>query len=152
MAGRFFDILARAASLSPQDWHYFLTAIKELFLARIRHKTQPIAEIVAQLQEAGTASQEQAHGNVDVAQVSWAIGAAAARVPWRADCLVRAMAAHRWLRRYHCRPQFFLGVQIHKIGHFQAHAWLRCDGVAVTGGSGNGFTVLLSPPRERTPV
>jgi hypothetical protein len=151
MTGRFFVSLRRAAGLPVQDWRYFVTAIKELFLARIRHGTQPTAKILSQLQEAGTASPEQAHG-INVAQVSWAIGAAAARMPWRADCLVQAMAADRWLKRYRYDPQFFLGIQIHKPGLFQAHAWLRCNGVAVTGGSGSGFTVLLAPPQERTHV
>jgi hypothetical protein len=151
MAGPFFNSLQRAVGLPVSDWRYFFTAIKELLLARIRHGIQPIAKILAQLQEAGTASQDQAHGNIDVARVSWAISAAAARVPWRADCLVQAMAADRWLRRYNCHPQFFLGAQI-QTGYFQAHAWLRCDGAAVTGGSGDEFIVLLAPTREGAPV
>jgi Transglutaminase-like superfamily len=150
MAGRLVISLRRAAGLPVRDWHYFFIAIKELFLARIRHGTQPMAKILADLHEAGMASP--VHGDVNVAQVSWAIGAAAARVPWRADCLVQAMAAHRWLRRHRCHPQFFLGAQIHRTGLFQAHAWLRCNGVAVTGGSGNEFTALLAPAQDRTPL
>jgi hypothetical protein len=78
--------------------------------------------------------------------LSWAIGAAAARVPWRSDCLLRVMAADRWLRRYGHEPEFFLGAAKVETGQLGAHAWLRCGDVTVTGGSGKEFTELMMPP------
>ena len=66
-------------------------------------------------------------------RLSWAIGAAAARVPWRSDCLLQAMAADRWLRRCGMQPEFFLGVTKDAGGQLEAHAWLRCGDAMVTG-------------------
>src|SRR5262245_47751653 len=116
----------RAADLSFQDWQYLATAVKELFIARFRHAIQSVGKILSELQEEGLQADNNARGKVDVARLSWAIGAAAARVPWRSDCLPQAMAAHRWLRRYGLRPEFFVGVAKRKDGHVEAHAWLRC--------------------------
>ena len=147
MSGRVFHKLARAGDLSLTDWRYLATAVQELFLARIRHGAQPIGRILRELQEAGVPYQGGAKGDVDLARLSWAVNAAAARVPWRSDCLVRVMAADRWLRRCQFRPDFYLGAGKNQVGEFEAHAWLHCNGIMVTGGHGEGFATLISPSR-----
>ena len=63
----------------------------------------------------------------------------------RSDCLLKAMAADRWLRRCQLHPSFFLGVAKNEAGHFAAHAWLRLNGTVVTGGDGEEFVTLISP-------
>jgi hypothetical protein len=74
-----------------------------------------------------------------VARISWVISAAASRLPWRSDCLLRAIAAVRWLRRLKLRPDFYLGATKDANGVFKAHAWLYCGDVIVTGGSGESI-------------
>jgi hypothetical protein len=122
---------------------YLVRAIIELAHARLRHAILPASAILAALQQ----GQSEVKGNetqpIDVRLVAWAIAAAAGRVPWRADCLICAMAADRWLRRQGRQPEFVLGVAT-KGGTFQAHAWLRCEGMAVTGGTGVGFSPVLA--------
>jgi hypothetical protein len=136
--------VAKLRSLSFGDWLALATAGKELLLARIRFAIVPAAGIVNSLKDAPQ-DQADASGSCNAARVSWAVDAVAARVPWRADCLLRAMAADRWLRRCGERPQFFIGVA--KDGEaFRAHAWLRCHGVTVTGGDGAEFTEIITPP------
>ena len=49
----------------------------------------------------------------------------------RWDCLLQAVAADRWLRRYGMQPKFFVGVQKDTRGQLEAHAWLRCGDVIV---------------------
>jgi hypothetical protein len=55
------------------------------------------------------------------------------------------MAADRWLRRYGMQPQFFVGVAKDAHGRLEAHAWLCCDDVTVTGGDGREFTAVIEP-------
>src|SRR5262245_44559583 len=97
------------------------------------------------MQDVQMRSDASSEGEVNLARLSWAICAAAARVPWRSDCLPQAMAAERWLRRYGMRPHFFVGVAKDAHGRLEAHAWLRCDDVTVTGGYGQKFTTFIEP-------
>jgi hypothetical protein len=60
------------------------------------------------------------------------------------------MAADRWLRRCQLHPSFFLGVAKNEGGRFTAHAWLRLNGTVVTGGDGEEFVSLISPPLEQS--
>lgn len=66
-------------------------------------------------------------------RISWAIAAAANRVPWRADCLVQAMAAARWLRRHDCGWRLLIGVRRSTSGGLEAHAWLSSADTVITG-------------------
>ena len=145
MASRIASASRRAADLSLQDWRYLAIAVKELLIARIRHASQPVGKILHDLQDERLQSNGDTRGEVDLARLSWAIGAAAARVPWRSDCLLQAMAADRWLRRYGMQPKFFVGVQKDAGGQLEAHAWLRCGDVIVTGANSRNFTTLVEP-------
>ena len=75
-------------------------------MARIRHASQPVGKILRELQDKRMQSDGDTRGEVDLLRLSWAIGAAAARIPWRSDCLLQAMAADRWLRRCGMQPEF----------------------------------------------
>jgi hypothetical protein len=135
----------RAADLSLQDWRYLAIAVKELLIARIRHASQPVGKILQELQDERLQSDGDTRGEVDLARLSWAISAAAAKLPWRSDCVLQAMAADRWLRQCGMQPKFFVGVAKDAGGNLGAHAWLQCDGVTVTGANGQNFTCLIEP-------
>lgn len=82
-----------------------------------------------------------------VERVAYAIPRVAARVPWRADCLVQAMAAKRWLAAKGISSTIHFGVPRHKAEGFEAHAWLTAGERLVTGGDISGFV-----PLERQPL
>jgi hypothetical protein len=67
------------------------------------------------------------------------------RVPWRADCLVQAMAAQHWLRRHGLESRIAIGVRERGEGPFEAHAWLMCGDIAVTGGDIREYVPLQMP-------
>lgn len=135
----------RLCDLSARDWLYLAIAAGELARARIVFAVRPAGATVAHLQAGGArASNERA---VDLARLSWAIGAVGARAPWRADCLVQAMAAAHWLGRHGVRWAFYLGVAPAE-GTIAAHAWLRVGDTMVTGGDGAAFTQLVAPGRR----
>ena len=143
MAGRIVETLQRAKALSVRDWRYLGIAVWELFLARIRHATEPIGTILRELKSERPPCQSGKATEVDMMRLSWALDAAATLVPWRSDCLIKVMAADSWLRRYGLTPEFFLGVTKDSMGTFGAHAWLRCDDVNVTGGRTDEFTPIM---------
>ena len=150
MASRIASTAKRAAGLSLLDWRYLAIAIKELLVARIRHATQPVGKILRELQDTRMQSDGDTRGEVDLLRLSWAIGAAAARIPWRSDCLLQAMAADRWLRRCGMQSEFFVGVAKDAGGKLKAHAWLRCGDAMVTGADDRNFTNLMEPISRAT--
>jgi hypothetical protein len=152
MVGYIAESLKRVANLSFLDWRYLTIAVKELLIARIRYAARPIGEILRELQgeglppEGGSRSRA---SDVDATRLSWAIGAVAARVPWRSDCLLQVMAADRWLRRRQLRPDFFLGVSKNSAGTLKAHAWLSFGKGAMITCNSVAFTALLEPSVRR---
>ena len=49
--------------------------------------------------------------------------------PWRHSCLRRAVVLAALLRRSGRDAEVVIGVRRAPAGGFEAHAWLRCDGV-----------------------
>jgi hypothetical protein len=81
-----------------------LEAIWQLAVARVRLARAPVGAILEDL-GSGAASWQATTGDVEAA-IARAITSAAARVPWRSDCLLQAMAASAMLRkRNHLKPR-----------------------------------------------
>ena len=76
-----------------------------------------------------------------VERVAYVLPRMAARVPWRSDCLVQALAARRWLARAGVASDVCVGVRKDEQG-FQAHAWLRVGERIVTGGDISSYAEL----------
>lgn len=66
--------------------------------------------------------------------------------PWKSECLVQAMVAAWWLRRYRIPYVIYLGAM--KGGaerELMAHAWLKVGRAVITGREGhNAYPVLLA--------
>ncbi len=116
--------------LSARELAAIATACRLLAQARIDLARQPVRLVLEDL--ASPPSQLPVSGH-QAKLVSWAIAAAAVRVPWRADCLIRAMAAARWLRREGAVWKLSIGVRREPDGRLGAHAWLESGGVVITG-------------------
>jgi Transglutaminase-like superfamily len=69
----------------------------------------------------------------------------AARVPWRSDCLVQALAGQQWLAREGIASEIVVGTAKHADGSFLSHAWLRHDSRIVLGGDISLYSPLLTP-------
>lgn len=81
-----------------------------------------------------------------VRRVAFAIPRVAARVPWRSDCLVQAVAGQRWLASLGIESTLSIGVRKTVEHGFEAHAWLKVGEESVTGGDVSTFSVLSMPP------
>ena len=145
--------IKRAAQLTLADWRYLTIATAELLAARIRLSAVATEKILRELQAPLLVPIRQPKSplsNNDVERLSWAIVVAAQHVPWRSDCLIRTIAADRWLRRHHLQPNFYLGVAIDEQGVFAAHAWLRYGDISVTGGRYDQYAKLIEPEDQGT--
>jgi Transglutaminase-like superfamily len=69
-------------------------------------------------------------------RISWAVRAAARRVPGNNRCLVQALAAAALARLSRVPTTLYLGVARNGQGRLEAHAWLRCGSRILTGRSG----------------
>jgi Transglutaminase-like superfamily len=146
---RIAHLIGRARAQSVADWRYLAIAVKELLLARAAHAVRPAGRIIETLQARNSvsgAAVTAAPNTLELTRRSRAILTAASLVPWRADCLPQAMAADRWLRRDGLRPEFHIGVAKDAGGLLQAHAWLTCGGVTVTGGDASAFATFPGRP------
>ena len=78
-------------------------------------------------------------------EAAFIISRVAARVPWRSDCLVQALAGQRWLARQGIASEIVVGTAKGADGTFDAHAWLRQGDRIVLGGDISRFQPLLEP-------
>ena len=129
--------------LAALDWPIaadLLRAGLELGLARLRLTSHDArASIAAPPSEIPKLDARQAKF---VDRVAFAIPRVAARLPWRADCLVQALAARHWLGRHRVASTLTLGVRRDKPVHFDAHAWLTTGDRIVTGGDLSEYVPL----------
>jgi hypothetical protein len=137
--------IRRAAQFSRSDWRYLTIATLELLAARILLVAVAAEKILVGLQAPLSGPPRQQKADIDVERLSWAIGVAAQTVPWRSDCLIKTIAADRWLRRHHLQPDFYLGVTKDEKGVFAAHAWLCYGDLTVTGGKHDQYSKLIEP-------
>jgi hypothetical protein len=142
-------VLARALGLRRRDWRDLAIATFELGLARVRIATSDRAVLLQPSTMAGTAS---SGADERVERVRLAVARASHRLPWRADCLVQALAARRWLRRLGVDTSLCIGVPDGKRGQFEAHAWLTHGDKVITGGDISSYIPILeSTAAERRP-
>ena len=83
--------------------------------------------------------------NEYTARTTWAVEAMSRWAPWECKCLVQAITGKMMLRRRGVPSSLFLGVRKNESGGLEAHAWLKCGDVFVTGEPGHEtFTVVSS--------
>ncbi len=81
-------------------------------------------------------------------EIAFFINRMAARVPWRADCLVQALAGQRWLAQAGIASEIVVGTARREDGSFASHAWLRQQGRIVLGGDISTFRPMVGPDED----
>lgn len=76
-------------------------------------------------------------------KIAFVVPRLAARLPWRADCLVQALAGQRMLLRRGLATSIVVGTAKQADGTFEAHAWLLHGDIVVLGGDISRFEPLL---------
>ena len=135
------SLVARARHLTAGEWLDLPVAMFELGRARLRLSKMDAASLLGA--DSGAPAVRPPVGQDDrLARVSRAIERVSSRLPWRADCLVQAIAAQRWLRRHKFVTQIVVGARERDQDPFEAHAWLTCGDVIVTGGDVRTYAAL----------
>ena len=70
--------------------------------------------------------------------VAFHVGRITRHTPWQSKCFVQALTAQKLLLNKGIESTLYMGVK-HEDGVMKAHAWLRCGGLYVTGGTGDDF-------------
>ena len=134
---------SRALRLPRGSWRTLGRAMVELALARIRlgadHSGHFREARATRRSPSSALTNDQA---LLVDQVAFAIPRVAHRMPWRADCLVQALAGERWLRRRGVSAHIVIGVHQTGPAPLDAHAWLKAGDRIVTGGDVSTFIPL----------
>jgi Transglutaminase-like superfamily len=133
--------------LSDAGWliAFGLRGLIELVRARVAFdRLEPRAILARNQQVAAIARTDP--GSVSpalVARIGYVIPRISARLPWRSDCVIQAMAAQRWLATYGLASEIQIGVERPEGAPFGAHAWLMHNGAVVTGGDIARYDLLV---------
>ena len=73
--------------------------------------------------------------------VSYAVDNVCSKTAWESRCLVRALTAQHLLKKKKIASTMYLGCKLEE-GQMVAHAWLRVGKMFVTGGNGEGYSVV----------
>jgi hypothetical protein len=124
--------LNKLLSLPYERVGYLALASVLLGLARRKHTRDPVAQLIHEIK--APLNVNSPTNPMLVAEIAWALQTAAFRVPWRADCLVRAIAARFWAQRAGLPFEFHLGVSRDPAGQLEAHAWTKSGLALLSGG------------------
>jgi hypothetical protein len=111
-----------------------LEALVYLGLGRVM-KAVPFSR-VAPFLGSRTAETPKVHNPSDenaIHQISQAVRVMSRHTVWESQCLVRAIAAKKMLKRRGIESTLYLGTARDEKGNMIAHAWLRCGSSYVTG-------------------
>lgn len=124
--------------LGPRGWGDLARGVVELAIARwlLAHR-----EVRKLIEPADRGIPQASVDRSIIDRVGYAIPRLGPRVPWRADCLVQALAARRWLAREGVASDLVIGVR--NDGGFAAHAWLKVGSTVVTGSPIEAYVPLL---------
>lgn len=76
--------------------------------------------------------------------IGWAVAAASRHTLYPSTCLMQAMSGMRMLRRRHIPATLYFGVNSAAGSGLQAHAWLVCGTVVLTGAEGRSDYRVVS--------
>jgi hypothetical protein len=136
----------RLARLERGDLLLLGEALVTLALCSAAIKVLPFRRLAA-MAGGRSSSGLPAEGEARARKVRWAVNAWARRVPWRAVCFQRGLAAHLMLRRRGLPSLLHYGAAQAPGEALKAHVWVTLDGADVTGGDEAGrFTRIATFP------
>ena len=134
--------------MDRQDRLLLIEALATLSVASLAIRFLPFRRVVMVV-TAGVSDRSVGRDERDILirRIVWALGACANRVPWKALCFQRGLAAHLMLRRRGLDSVLHYGVANVPDGALRAHVWITQGGQFVVGGEEAGaFTCLATFP------
>jgi hypothetical protein len=142
--------LPRLDRLTPRDWLLAGEALAALAWASLAIALLPFRKVAAAASKPSTPPVAGLDAGLP-GRIRWAVDAWGRRVPWRAVCFQRGLAAHRMLRRRGYGSILHYGVAQEAAKGLSAHVWVSLDGQTVIGGEeAPNFTCLATFPEQRS--
>ena len=144
------DIFSKLRRLSRQDRLLLMQAIFWLAIAGLAISTLSFHRVgLLAARSVRCAAPPDDVRLAKINRIRWAIGAAAARVPWRALCFQQGLAAQWMLRRRGIASVLYYGAAQDEQKGLLAHVWVRDGDVDVIGGEiAPRFAVLATFPPQ----
>jgi hypothetical protein len=138
----FQNHLQRARNFLNYPWQDQRLIVKTyilLGLARLAIKTVKFERLVGYLGTSMVESPVEAPGPHlrEARRIAWAVHTASQYTPWNSNCFPQAIAAKVLLRQRGIQSTLYLGAAFKAHAEMEAHAWLRCGRLYVTGGKGH---------------
>jgi hypothetical protein len=142
--------LRKLAALSWADRWLLLQVFVLLGVARLALRLIPFRRLARSLGPLQTETPPDAPTEhlAQARRIALAVARVSPHTPWTSNCFPQALVAKFWLRRRQISTTLYLGVALNKSEasaqtEMEAHAWLRCGPLPVTGGRGHEcFTVV----------
>lgn len=131
--------MGKALRLGPLVWFDIVRATVELAWANRKLGSRTARDLLSGPEQAP--SQLSPAQSILVDRVAYVVPRMGELVPWRADCLIQALAAQRWLAGSGIASQICIGVR--REAEFEAHAWLKVGDRLVTGGDISSYAPLI---------
>ncbi len=130
---------------------YALRGLFELIRARLVFDRLEAAEIPQRNRASFAAARAAppAGAAAVMERIAFVLPRISARLPWRSDCLIQAIAAQNWLSAKGLASEIRIGVEKADTTGFGAHAWLVHGETIVTGGDIGRYHVLLTAEPRR---
>ena len=80
-------------------------------------------------------------------KIRWIVTTISNHTPWESLCLVQALTVQNMLKRRNISTTIYLGVNIID-NDMNAHAWIRCGKMYITGGNGSGYATVAKFSNE----
>lgn len=163
----FSTYLRKVAALSWSDRWLLLQVFILLAVARLALRLLPFRRLARYLGPLQTETPPDASPDhlAQARRIALAVARVSPHTPWESNCFPQALAAKFWLRHHSIPSTLYLGVALNKAGanapdraKMEAHAWLRCGSMIVTGEAGHHlYTVVarfgeagsIEPPGSR---
>ena len=125
-------LFAKIFALSLEDFFFLCLICTSLLVARGVFFFQPAETLIATLRKTDAGDTPPSKKERDyISRLSRGMAMAAARLPWRTDCLIQCLAAKWLLRRKNIPSQFFLAIDKVSKTEISAHAWVKIGNVSI---------------------
>jgi transglutaminase superfamily protein len=139
--------LRRLARLGWADRALLAEALVTLAFASLAIRLAPFRRVVRAASAFDRPPVPATAGDPPLERIIWAVLAVARRVPWKAVCFQRGLAAHVMLRRRGIGSFLHYGVAQGEPAGLQAHVWVSAAGRTILGGDeAPAFTCLATYP------
>ncbi len=145
--------LRKLAALSWADRWLLLQVFILLGVARLALRLIPFRRLARYLGPLQTETPPDAPPDhlAQARRIALAVARVSPHTPWESNCFPQALAAKFWLRHHNIPSTLYLGVALNKAdadapdrARMEAHAWLRCGSMIVTGEAGHHLYTVVA--------